>query len=199
MLVMADTSLTLFPAAEVPVFKANHFVAQTAWLSIGYTMGAAVGASQVIEGGERVLTFVGDGGFQMLPQALSTLAKQKNPAIVFVLDNQIYGVEQFLIDPRYFTQEQKLPLFFNELQRWDYEKLASAFGAWGAVVKTLGDLEHALAEVTRISDRPVVIDVRLSAKDLPEAIRSEVFKSASLTAADIAMPLASRVTLAGFD
>jgi indolepyruvate decarboxylase len=199
MLVMVDTSLALFPAAGVPVLRADHFVAQTVWLSIGYTMGAAVGASQVIGKDERVITFVGDGGFQMMPQALSTMARLNNPVIVFILDNQIYGIEQFLIDPTYYADNQKAPLFFNQLKEWDYEKLANAFGVQGAMVRTLGDLEKVLAKLKEVADQPALINVKLSAKDLPQAIRSEMFKSASLAAGETAAPVGGRVALAGFD
>ena len=45
MLVVVDTSFALFPAADLLTSKQNHFIAQAAWLSIGYSVGAIVGAS----------------------------------------------------------------------------------------------------------------------------------------------------------
>ena len=41
---------------------------------------------------------IGDGGFQITCQALSTLEREKLGAIVLIIDNGIYGIEQALVD-----------------------------------------------------------------------------------------------------
>jgi indolepyruvate decarboxylase len=171
MLVLADTSMALFPSAELPVLKQGHFIAQTVWLSIGYTLGGIVGASHWLPEGERAVAIAGDGGFQMLPQALSTLARYRKPAIIFVCDNGLYGIEQFLIDANYYANPEQAPVFFNQLFSWDYAALARAFGAWGLKVTTLAELEEALDEVLAIKNQPALIAVKLSPKDLPDHLR----------------------------
>jgi indolepyruvate decarboxylase len=168
--VLADTSLVLFPAADLLIPQRSHFMAQTAWLSIGFTLGAAVGASMAIPAGRRVVVFAGDGGLQMLPQTLSTLARQKKPAIIFVMDNGLYGIEQFLVDSRYFQEPARPPVFFNELARWDYVKLAEAFHARGFAVGTSAELELALHNARDTTDAPVLIAVALDPRELPPEI-----------------------------
>ncbi len=173
---MVDTSMAIFPSAELLVEEAGHFIAQTAWLSIGYTTGGALGASFAADAA-RVAVFTGDGGFQMLPQALSTLARARKPTVFFLLDNGLYGIEQFLIDKTYFGQTKPPEArFFNQLPRWNYKLLAEAFGAAGFVVDTLGGgsqtgLPSVLAAIDQLKDQPALVAVRLSPRDLPAELR----------------------------
>ena len=44
-----------------------------------------------------MVVFTGDGGFQMIASAFSTLVRHQRPDIVFVFDNRLYGIEQFLM------------------------------------------------------------------------------------------------------
>jgi indolepyruvate decarboxylase len=190
MVLLVDTSLALFPAAEIPIEKPGRFVAQTAWLSIGYTVGAAVGASMAIPDG-RPIAFVGDGGFQMIAQAFSTLVRHKKPAILFVFDNQLYGIEQYLVDmqvlppaERFYPNPDTQASFFDILPQWDYVKLAEAFGGRGYTVKTRSELEQVLEEVALEKDLPAIVSVRLDPRDLPAEIRAtfEAAPAAALAA-----------------
>jgi indolepyruvate decarboxylase len=199
MLVLADTSVALFPSAGLPILRARRFIAQTVWLSIGYTVGAIVGVSHYLPPGERAVAIVGDGGFQMMPQAISTLARYRKPAIVFVCDNGLYAIEQFLIDAHYFSDpdESKKPLFFNQLASWDYEALATAFGAWGRKVATMDQLDTALEEAVALQDRPALIAVKLPPKDLPAAL--EPRPAAGLIATAAIGKTGSTINTAAFD
>jgi indolepyruvate decarboxylase len=170
MLLLADTSLSLFPASELPVRRRSHFIAEAAWLSIGYTLGAAVGASMAMGAAARVVAFAGDGGFQTIPQAFSTLARKKTSAIVFVFDNGLYGIEQFLVDQTYYRDKARAAAFFNELPRWNYPQLAEAFGGVGFAPATMGELEETLRMAARLSDRPALIAVKLDPRTLPSQI-----------------------------
>jgi indolepyruvate decarboxylase len=178
MVLLVDTSLALFPAAEIPIERPGRFVAQTAWLSIGYTVGAAVGASMAVPDG-RPVAFVGDGGFQTIAQAFSTLARHKKPAILFVFDNQLYGIEQYLVDmqvlppaERFYPNPDTQASFFDILPQWDYVKLAEAFGGRGYPAKTRSELEQVLEAVSREKDLPAIVAVRLDPRDLPAEIRA---------------------------
>jgi len=174
MVILADTSLCLFPSAELQIERQSHYMAQTAWLSIGFMVGAAVGASMAIPKNERVVVLTGDGGFQMIPQAFSTLARHKKPVIMFVFDNGIYGIEQYLVDQSYYQNQQDKPTFFNDLVQWDYVKLAEAFGGIELFVQTKQELDQALLTTQQLQDKPILISVRLNSRDLPEEIRATV-------------------------
>jgi indolepyruvate decarboxylase len=167
MYVLADTSLSLFPAAELLVPKPGRFIAQAGWLSIGYTVGAAVGVALQAGQGERVVVFAGDGGFQMIASAFSTLVQHQRPDIVFVFDNQLYGIEQFLIDASFYQDAKKDPLFFNRLPHWDYVKLADAFGGKGYTVETMAGLDAALDATQVLTDVPALIAVKIDPRSLP--------------------------------
>lgn len=174
MYLLADTSFGLFKAGELLVHQANHFVAQAAWLSIGYTMGAVLGVGmhlKALGSKERVVSFVGDGGFQMLPGAIATLARYQIPATIFVFDNAIYGVEQYLIDkdipPAFYPPGGASgALGFCELQSWDYVKLAESLGAVGLVAEKVSDLPK-IWEQAKANPGPTVVQVKLAKSDLP--------------------------------
>jgi indolepyruvate decarboxylase len=175
---LVDTSVALFPSAEIPIARPGGWVAQTAWLSIGYTVGATLGAGLAVPK-SRPVAFVGDGGFQMIPQAFSTLVRQKIAAILFVFDNGLYAVEQYLVDKQVLPAEEQFfpnqgisPSFFDTLPRWDYVKLAEAFGGVGHAVGTLAQLEVALVALAGLRDQPAIVAVRLDPKDLPQALRT---------------------------
>jgi indolepyruvate decarboxylase len=167
MYVLADTSLSLFPAAELLIPKRGHFIAQAGWLSIGYTVGAAVGVALQAGHGERVIVFAGDGGFQMIASAFSTLVQHQRPDIVFVFDNRLYGIEQFLIDASFYQDAKKDPIFFNRLPHWDYAKLAEAFGGKGYTVETMAELDAALDATQVLTDVPALIAVKIDSRSLP--------------------------------
>ena len=67
-------------------------------LSIGYIAAAATGICLAKTTNQRVMVFSGDGGFQMSAQCLSTQTRFKLNPIVFVIDNGVYEVEQWLHD-----------------------------------------------------------------------------------------------------
>ena len=188
---LVDTSLALFPAAEVPVRRKNGFIAQTAWLSIGYTCGATLGISAA-DPDTRVVTVVGDGGFQMIPQAFSTLAKSKANEIVFVLDIGTYGIEQYLVDMQILPQserffENSLPeaSFFDVLPRWDYAQLGEAFGGRGLAIETLDQLDEFLANP---GEGAVLVGVRIDQHDLPQEIQRTIPADPAVQESAVASP-----------
>jgi indolepyruvate decarboxylase len=205
MTLLVDTSLALFPAAEIPLQQPGRFVAQTAWLSIGYTVAAAIGASMAAPDC-RAVAFVGDGGFQMTAQAVSTLSRHKKAAVLFVFDNQLYGIEQYLVDmqvlppaERFYPNTDTLPSFFDILPQWDYVKLAEALGGVGHAVSTHAELEVALAAAARETEKPTVVAVQLEPRDLPSEIRA-TFDVVSRTGALVdAVSSSGHVTNAAFN
>ncbi len=180
MLVLTDTGLALFPSAELPISRPDGYLAQTAWLSIGYTGGATLGVALAVPKA-RPVALAGDGGFQMVPQSFSTLVRQKKAAIVFILDNGLYGIEQFLIDEqilpdgeRFYRDNLPQPSAFDILPRWDYPKLAEAFGGKGFVASTLAELEAVLAQVLKLKNVPALVAITLDSHALPSGIKAVV-------------------------
>lgn len=104
----------------------------------------------------------------MVCQSLSTLARNKLNAVIFVMSNQVYAIEQVYVDMSAFKPGPKHTFdAFDILPDWDYLALAKAFGAEGIRVETVDQLNAALARIRKIKDRPVLVEVVIPQKDLP--------------------------------
>jgi len=164
-LLMSGIGLDRFGAFSLPVHSPSGFICQAAYRDAGYVAPAAIGADL---GGdhERVMVFVGDGGFQMTVQCLGTMAEQGLDPIIFVLNNGVYGAEQRRTDAAPFKDDEA---FFPQtlLQHWHYRKLPDAMGGKGWRVETYGALRSAVEEASKYTGGPLLIDVRLRQKSLP--------------------------------
>lgn len=164
MVLLADTSIVLYSAAELKVNRQGGFIAQAAWNSIGFTPGAALGVG-FADPSCRAVVFCGDGGFQEIAQAVSDIVRSGHDAVVFVFNNALYGIEQAFVDPYYFVPDAEgkrhAPEPFDLLHAWDYAKLTEVFrGGWGVAVETLGELDAALARA-RTQRGLSLIDLRI--------------------------------------
>ena len=159
MVLMADTSIALYSAAELKIAEANGFIAQAAWNSIGYTPGAAVGVGYAAPE-KKAVVFCGDGGFQEIVQAASDIVRSKHDAVVFIFNNALYGIEQAFVNYRFFTQGEP-PEDFDLLHPWSYAKLVEVFnGGWGATVSTMAELDASLKQAKKNRGLSL-IDVRV--------------------------------------
>ncbi len=79
-------------------------------------------------GEKRPVVVCGDGGFQMTGQALGTMVRLRQNTVVFVVDNGLYGYEQYLLGRSYYNSQTEAPLPYAVLTPWDYEGFARAMG-----------------------------------------------------------------------
>jgi indolepyruvate decarboxylase len=156
----------------------DRFVAQAAWGSLGHETGCALGIA--LATGTRPWVVAGDGGFRMICQELSSLAEQKCNAVVFVLSNDAYAIEQAFVNLKAFTPEGQFAPF-DLLPAWDYLALAAAFGARGFRVRTLGELTAALAAVEPLQGVPALIEVVIPQKDLAPQLARLAFTPPKLS------------------
>ena len=80
-IVIAETGVSLFSAAEMLMPEGAAFVGQTFYGSIGYTVGATLGVGMAAQDRHAVL-FVGDGSFQMTCQDLSTMIRHRLKPVI---------------------------------------------------------------------------------------------------------------------
>ncbi|MDB4949242.1 MAG: alpha-keto acid decarboxylase family protein [Gemmatimonadetes bacterium] len=164
MVLMADTTIALYSAAELPVNVADGFIAQAAWNSIGYTTGACLGVG--FAGERRPVVFTGDGGFQMVAQALSDVVRAKHGTVVFIFDNELYGIEQAFVNVKYFTEGQPAEAF-DLLHGWDYARLPDVFrGGWGVTVHTMDELDAALDTARANTGQLSIIALKIASTDI---------------------------------
>lgn len=159
-IVLAETGVSLFSAAEMLMAEGVTFIGQTFYGSIGYTVGATLGAA-VAAPDRRVVLFVGDGSFQVTCQDLSTMIRNHLKPVVFLVNNDGYTIERVISDHPY-----------NDIQPWRYHKLVEVFGGGlGLDVHTEGELEDALGQ-TATADGLVFIEIHTGRLDCPDSLRS---------------------------
>ena len=109
--------------------------------TMGYAIPAAVGA-QLGAPERTVVTFVGDGGFQMTLQELGTIVQNKLPVKIILLNNNFLGMvrqwQQLFFEKRYS---------FTELQNPDFIMIANGFGMASHKVTKREDLEDGIQKM----------------------------------------------------
>jgi indolepyruvate decarboxylase len=162
----SDASLNYFGSLLLKVATAGGFIAQSSYSSIGYIAPAATGVCLAKKNDQRVMVFSGDGGFQMTAQCLSTQTRFGLNPIIFVINNGVYGVEQWLADATVFSTDKP---FYKSciLHPWDYSKLSEVFGCQGWKVGTYGELKEAVEGALANSSSPSIIEVLVVNKSIP--------------------------------
>ncbi len=128
--------------------------------TMGFGLPAAMGASIAFPDRD-VVCITGDGSIQMCIQELGTIAAEKLPVKVVLLNNQHLGMvrqwQQMFYSERYKEVDMRpgMPNFVM---------LAEAYGIKGMRIDRLGDVEQALAEA-KAHDGPVFMDFRCVADE----------------------------------
>jgi indolepyruvate decarboxylase len=159
-------SSSLYVATNAYGLSQNSFLGSAAWQCIGFETGAASGAQ--LGSGKRAWTIAGDGGFMMVCQSLSTLARNNLDAVIFIISNGVYAIEQVYVDITSFEAgpQHKFDAF-DILPKWDYMALAQAFGAKGYRATTIKELKTVLRQLKKRSTKPALVEIVIPQKDLP--------------------------------
>ena len=166
-IVGSDASMSYFGSLLLDIPTAGAFIAQSSYSAIGYIAPAATGICLAKKRDQKVMVFSGDGGFQMTAQCLSTQTRFKLNPIIFVIDNGVYGVEQWLADSSVFHTDKP---FYKScvLHPWNYSKLSEVFGCQGYRVGTYGELTDAVKGALANSGSPSIIEVLVPGKSIPD-------------------------------
>jgi acetolactate synthase-1/2/3 large subunit len=118
------------------------------------SMGAQLGAPD-----RTVIAVVGDGGFQMTIQELGTIAQNKLPVKIIVLNNNFLGMvrqwQQLFFEKRYS---------FTELQNPDFITIGKGFGIDGHKVEVREDLEKGIEKMIN-HPGPYLLEVVIEKED----------------------------------
>ncbi|MDE5765030.1 MAG: acetolactate synthase large subunit [Ruminococcus sp.] len=141
----------MWTAQRYPLKNPRTFLTSGGLGTMGYGLGAAIGASAAE--GRRTVLFTGDGSFGMNLNELATAVSQNTPVVVVIMNNGVLGMVR-----------QWQTLFFDKhysnttlARQTDFVKLAEAFGAKGARAFTAEELEK-IAEEAFSGNSPFVID-----------------------------------------
>ncbi len=165
MAIVADVGDALFGSLDIRIHNHNQFLATAFYTSMGFSVPGALGV-QLANPKLRPIVMVGDGAFQMTGQEFSTLVrvsklvdKPFNP-IIFVLNNDGYGTERLLMEGS-----------FNEIQRWNYEKMPDLVGGGrGFRVESEDELEEAV-NVALASKTPTIINCVIDRSDFTPSLQ----------------------------
>ncbi|KAL4786571.1 thiamine diphosphate-binding protein [Aspergillus varians] len=157
-LVITETGPSYIGAPKGLVLPSDTVMINSAlWPSVGYALGAAVGAAQaqrdlVMQHRDkpcgRTILFTGDGNFQMTAQAVSDILRSRLDVIIFLVNNDGCTVERDI---------HGMEAGYNDIQPWNYLDAPRFFGApvgdagypvvtkrvvdWGELLDVLSDDE----------------------------------------------------------
>lgn len=163
-IVIPDTFLGVYSAANLPVKGRDGFLCSAVWATIGHSVAAAVGAA--FGSSRRPLVICGDGGFHMTAQTLSTMVQSGCKPVIVVIANGIYGYEQFLLDKSYFNSTAQ-PLPYAVISQWDFVKFAGGMGVqFAQLVDTASSFDTALT-AAKAFNGPALIAAKVDPHGLP--------------------------------
>lgn len=126
--------------------------------TMGFCLPAAMGA-QIGAPDRDVIAVIGDGGFQMTIQELGTIAQNKLPVKIIILNNNFLGMvrqwQQLFFEKRYS---------FTEMHNPDFIMIGKGFGIEGHSVDKREDLESAIEKMVK-HDGPYLLEVMIEKED----------------------------------
>jgi len=126
--------------------------------TMGFCLPASLGA-QLGAPDRTVVAVIGDGGFQMTIQELGTIAQNKLPVKIILLNNNFLGMvrqwQQLFFEKRYS---------FTELQNPDFIMIGKGFGIEGHKVEKREDLEKGVQQMIE-HDGPYLLEVVIEKED----------------------------------
>lgn len=177
-ILLGETGTAGHGIREISFPRATRLFAPVTWLSIGYMLPAAQGASlaqtELARKGNyhgvskpRTVLFIGDGSLQMTIQEISTMIRHDLDVVIFVLNNAGYTIERCIhgLDQKY-----------NDVPGWRYLAAPTLFGAregqtFTARVETWSELDKALNDPALKSGKGLrMVEIMLDRDDTPRGI-----------------------------
>ena len=141
----------MWTAQYVAFEKPRKFVSSGGLGTMGYGLGAAIGAQMA--SGDKTILITGDGSFGMNLNEMATAVTYNMPVVIVLMNNGVLGMVR-----------QWQTLFFGKRysstileRKTDFVKLAEAFGAKAARATSVQEFEAAFAEAMK-HDGPYLID-----------------------------------------
>jgi acetolactate synthase-1/2/3 large subunit len=132
-----------------PVSEPRKLAYPMGWGTLGYGFPLAIGSALADRG--PVVCVCGDGGFLYACGELATVAQERIPMTVLIVDDGGYGMLRF--DQRHRGD----PTFGVDLATPDFAAMASSFGLQAETVEGLGDEFAEALERQLATDAPTVL------------------------------------------
>ncbi|KAI0821959.1 pyruvate decarboxylase [Trametes gibbosa] len=169
--IVAETGTSSFGVLDIPLPQDAIFVSQILWGSIGWTVGATLGAAfaSLDRNLNRTILFVGDGSIQLTVQELSVMMKWDLKPIIFVLNNSGYTIERYL---------HGMTRKYNDISNWYWTKLLGTLGGEEGkncksyTVKTKQELSTLLDDPTFAAAEVIqLVELIMPQHDAPRALK----------------------------
>ena len=145
----------MWTAQYYPIEKPRTFCTSGGLGTMGYGLGAAIGAAKAT--GKHVILVTGDGCFNMNLNELSTAVTHELPITILLMNNHALGMVrqwQKLFYGNRFSQT-------DVRKRTDYVRFAESFGAVGLAIEKDEDIVAVLTKALA-TQTPVLVDCRIS-------------------------------------
>ena len=145
----------MWTAQYYPIEKPRTFCTSGGLGTMGYGLGAAIGAAKAT--GKHVILVTGDGCFNMNLNELSTAVTHELPITILLMNNHALGMVrqwQKLFYGNRFSQT-------DVRKRTDYVRFAESFGAMGLAIEKDEDIVPVLTKALA-TQTPVLVDCRIS-------------------------------------
>lgn len=142
-IMVVETGIASFTLSPILLPEGAVYHNQALWGSIGWATPAAFGAA-LADPSRRVVLVTGDGSHQLTANEIGVMGRYGVKPIMLVLNNGIFGVEEFL--------ESNKHCEYNKLAPWQYHKIPEVMGCrdWFCTsVKTNAEFESALQKARK--------------------------------------------------
>ena len=145
---------------------------------MGYEVSGALGVKYAI-GDRDVYAMCGDGSFIMLHSELLTAVQEHTKINVCLFNNASFGCinnlqvghgnDTLCTELRFRGEDGEHSGNFMPV---DFAMIAEGYGAKGYTIRSLKELEAAIADAKKITDRPVLFEIRVLPKSMTEGYGS---------------------------
>jgi len=138
----------------------RSFISSGGLGTMGYGLGAAIGACIGVGSEKRVINIAGDGSFKMNSTELATISRYKLPVIQLVLNNHALGmVRQW--QTLFFKGRYSQTTLGGDV---DFVKLAAAYGIKGVKITDNDQVEQTLKDALSTLE-PIVIECEINSDE----------------------------------
>lgn len=141
--------------------RGGLFRASLEFASMGWAIGAAVGAALAHSNGQPMVCITGDGSYLMSGQELTVAVQEHLPVVFIVLNDSSLGMVKH--GQRLSDAEQ----VGTDIPFTDFAACAQSMGAYGHVVESVEDLIALDGNAIIHRDGPTLLDVRIDTEAVP--------------------------------
>ena len=149
----------MWTAQYIDLQQPRRFISSGGLGTMGYGLGAAIGAG--VATGEGAILVTGDGSFGMNLNELATAVSYHIPVVIVIFNNRALGMvrqwQTFFFEGRYASTDLE--------RKTDFVKLAEAFGARAGRAQTPAEFEKLLREAVAAKE-PFVIEALIDKDEL---------------------------------